>query len=47
MTLEDFRFFLAKVALIQRNDVPSYSISKDMFDHIDIKRDGIIDLDEW
>jgi len=27
--------------------MPSYPIIKDLFDHIDIKKDGIIDFTEW
>jgi len=32
MTLEDFRYFLVKMSKLEQSDVPSYSISKDMFD---------------
>ena len=47
MTLEDFRYFLVKMSKLEQSDVPSYSISKDMFDQIDLKHDGLIDLEEW
>ncbi|EAR94641.2 EF-hand protein (macronuclear) [Tetrahymena thermophila SB210] len=47
MTLEDFRYFLVKVSKLDRSEIPSFAISKDMFDQIDLKKDGLIDLDEW
>lgn len=28
-------------------DMPSLSIIRDLFDFIDVKKDGIIDLNEW
>ncbi len=27
--------------------IPSYPVIKDLFDTIDIRKDGIIDLSEW
>jgi len=27
--------------------IPGFSIIKDIFDFIDIRRDGIIDMNEW
>lgn len=47
MTLEDFRYFLVKISRLERKEIPNYDISKDMFDQIDLKKDGLIDLDEW
>lgn len=32
---------------MQKLELPNYPIIKDLFDHIDIKKDGIIDLTEW
>lgn len=32
MTLEDFRYFLVKISKLDRSDIPSFAISKDMFD---------------
>jgi hypothetical protein len=28
-------------------EVPALSIIKDLFDFIDVKKDGIIDINEW
>lgn len=36
-----------KIARLSGEELPSFSISKDLFDFIDIKGDGVIDLDEW
>lgn len=32
MTLEDFRYFLVKIGKLNQTEVPSFAISKDMFD---------------
>ncbi len=47
MSFEDFREFVGKMAKIANEDLPPFSVTKDMFDFIDIKKDGKIDLDEW
>lgn len=38
---------MQKLALLAREDPPSFSIIRDLFDYIDIRRDGIIDMNEW
>ncbi len=30
-----------------REELPALSIIKDLFDFIDVKKDGIIDMNEW
>lgn len=30
-----------------KKDLPNYPIIKDLFDQIDIRKDGIIDFNEW
>lgn len=47
MSLEDFRYSLMKLSQLDGSDIPSYTVSKDLFDQIDLKKDGIIDKDEW
>ncbi len=38
---------MSRLYELQSLDPPNYPIIKDLFDHIDIKKDGIIDLTEW
>ena len=33
--------------IISKEEPPSFTIIKDLFDFIDIRKDGIIDLNEW
>lgn len=47
MTFDQFNKFLIKLSQLSSTPVPSFAIIKDLFDFIDIRRDGIIDLNEW
>ena len=38
---------MAKVHEVAREACPTYLVVKDMFDTIDIRKDGVIDLHEW
>ena len=43
----DFNKLVTKVHEVANEKVPTYLVVKDMFDTIDIRKDGIIDLHEW
>jgi Ca2+-binding EF-hand superfamily protein len=47
LTYAQFNKLIAALCTLSREDVPSFSIIKDLFDFIDIRRDGIIDMSEW
>lgn len=47
MTFTEFRQFLIHLSLLAKKKAPSFPVCQDMFDFIDLKKDGIIDLDEW
>jgi Ca2+-binding EF-hand superfamily protein len=47
MSFTDFRQFLINLSLLSKKKAPSFPVCQDMFDFIDLKKDGIIDLDEW
>lgn len=36
-----------KLFQLAREETPSFPLIKDMFDFIDIRKDGIIDMNEW
>jgi len=38
---------VAKVHEVAKEACPTYLVVKDMFDTIDIRKDGVIDLHEW
>jgi len=47
MTFSMFNLFLKKICSYGRKDLPNFSNTKDLFECIDIKKDGVIDLMEW
>ena len=47
MTFDQFNKFIIRLSMLARDPTPSFAIIKDIFDFIDIRRDGIIDLNEW
>ncbi len=47
LTYQDFSKLLVKLSQLAGEQVPNYAILKDLFDTIDIRKDGIIDLNEW
>lgn len=38
---------LKKLSLLSSEEEPSFSTMKDLFDFIDIRKDGVVDLHEW
>lgn len=47
MTYSQFSKLIIKLHQLSRDDIPAFPIIKDLFDFIDIRRDGIIDMTEW
>lgn len=47
MNFENFKNFMTKLSQLSGNEMPTYLIVKDLFDFIDIRKDGVLDLAEW
>ncbi|CDW87512.1 ef hand family protein [Stylonychia lemnae] len=47
LTYNDFQSLISNLYQLQSDEPPTYPIIKDMFDQIDIRKDGIIDINEW
>jgi hypothetical protein len=43
----DFNALVTKVHEVAHENCPTYLVVKDMFDSIDIRKDGVLDLHEW
>ena len=47
MTFLEFKKFVVAIINMSGEDPINFVIMKDLFNYIDIKRDGFIDLHEW
>ena len=47
MTFDQFNKFIIQLSHLSAKKIPSFTIIKDLFDFVDVRRDGIIDLNEW
>ncbi|KRX05153.1 hypothetical protein PPERSA_06787 [Pseudocohnilembus persalinus] len=47
MTISEFQNFLNKLSQISSQSITPYSLMRDVFEFIDIRNDGVIDLHEW
>lgn len=47
LSYDQFNKLVNRLCLLAKEEVPPFAIIKDMFDFIDIRRDGIIDMTEW
>ncbi len=47
MTYEQFNSFIVHLSQLAREEVPPFPIIKDLFDFIDIRKDGALDMNEW
>jgi hypothetical protein len=47
ITFSDFSKLIAKLHEMSGEKAPTYPIIKDLFDTIDIRKDGMIDMHEW
>jgi len=47
MTYNQFNKLVIRLHQLAREEVPPFTIIKDLFDFLDIRKDGIIDMNEW
>lgn len=47
LTYDDFNNFIKELSRMSHEEVPAFSAIKDLFDFIDMKKDGVIDVNEW
>lgn len=47
MTLDKFKNMVNELYTKETRAVPNFSIIKNAFEYIDLRKDGIIDLNEW
>lgn len=47
LTYQEFSKMVIKLNELAGDKVPAYPVIKDLFDTIDIRKDGIIDINEW
>ena len=47
ITFADFSKLVTKAHELAGEKVPTYPIIKDLFDTIDVRKDGVLDLHEW
>lgn len=47
LTFNDFSKLVKQAHKLGNVEIPAYPVIKDLFDHVDIRKDGLIDLNEW
>ena len=47
LTFSNFNELIKELSRLSKEEIPPFSIIKDMFDEIDIRKDGVIDQHEW
>ncbi|KAL4466773.1 hypothetical protein ABPG74_010370 [Tetrahymena malaccensis] len=47
MTFDEFKGLIIQLGQLSQSELPSLPIIKDIFEFIDIRRDGVIDIHEW
>ena len=47
MTYIDFSHLISELCFVSNTVTPSFTVIKDLFDAVDIKKDGYIDVNEW
>jgi len=47
LTYEEFTGFVGELCRLSKEEVPALSIIRDLFEFIDVKKDGVIDIKEW
>lgn len=47
LTYQEFSKLVVQLHTLAAEQIPTYAIIKDLFDTIDIRKDGIIDMNEW
>lgn len=47
LTFNDFSKLVTQAHKLGNVEIPAYTVIKDLFDHVDIRKDGYVDLQEW
>lgn len=47
MVYEEFVQFISQLYRLAGEEIPALSITRDLFNFIDVKKDGVIDINEW
>jgi len=47
LTYEEFTGFVHELCRVSKDEVPALAIIRDLFEFIDVKKDGVIDIKEW
>lgn len=47
LAFSDFNRLVTKVHELANEKAPSYAVIKDLFEVVDIRKDGVLDFDEW
>ena len=47
MKFDEFNNLLKNLSIFSKEEMPSFVIIKDLFDYIDMRKDGAIDIHEW
>jgi hypothetical protein len=47
LAFSDFYRLVTRAHELANEKAPAYPVVRDLFEAVDIRRDGIIDLDEW
>ena len=47
LTFNDFSKLVTQAHKLGGAEIPAYTVIKDLFDLVDIRKDGIVDLQEW
>lgn len=47
MSYQEFSKLVIKAHDLAGDKLPTYPVIKDLFDTIDIRKDGILDINEW
>jgi Ca2+-binding EF-hand superfamily protein len=47
MSFTDFNLLVTEIARVSNTPAPAYAVIKDLFDAVDMKKDGHIDQQEW
>jgi hypothetical protein len=47
LTYQEFSKLAIQLNTLANEQIPTYAIIKDLFDTVDIRKDGVIDMNEW
>ena len=47
MTLDKFKNMINELYIKETRTLPNFSIIKNAFEYLDLRKDGVIDLNEW